>query len=162
MHRQSPGALIQKDSREIGMTISSATVRQDDSFHSMPRWSRAALLLVAVAMSGVQSTHVSAEDSILTWIVQSVSAPDEDGEIIKASTMQVPQVGTRLVTGQDISTGSGQQMVLVNGRDLVVVSPNTTVTIGDNDPSTAQANVDVATGAIHVEVGKRAPGHTFS
>jgi hypothetical protein len=116
---------------------------------------------VAIAASGFPGTQVSAEDGILTWIVKSISA-DEDGDIIQASAMRVPPVGTALATGQLISTGAGQRMVLVNGRDIVEVKANSTVTIGDNDPATAKANVDLVTGVIHVEVGKRTPGQTFS
>src|SRR6202008_3999042 len=130
-------------------------IRQGASLHSMPRWSRAAVLLAMTALAGVPSSHVSAEDSILTWIVKQVR---EDDNIIQASAMQVPQEGAGLMTGDQISTGSGQHVVLDNGRDLVEVGPNTTISVGDNDPSTAEANVDVVSGAIHVEVGKRKPG----
>jgi hypothetical protein len=102
-----------------------------------------------------------ADDGILTWIVKSISS-DEDGDIIQASAMRVPQVGTALIAGQRIATGGGQHMILTNGRDLVEIRPNTTVTIGDDDASTAASNVDLVNGTIHVEVGKRAPGKTFS
>ena len=121
------------------------------------RWLGPAVLAAAVSAAG--GAH--AEDSVLTWIVKSISS-NEDGDIIKASTLQVPQKGTALVTGQRISTGAGQHMVLVNGRDLVEIMPNSTVSIGDDDASTAEANVDLINGTIHVEVGKRAPGKTFS
>jgi len=87
--------------------------------------------------------------------------PYEDGEITQASAIQVPRVGATLATGQRISTTAQQHMILVNCRDLVEVSANTTVTIGDNDPTTTDANVDLITGTIHVEVGKRTPGQTF-
>ena len=110
-------------------------------------------------MSAAGGAH--ADDGILTWIVKSISS-DEDGDIIQASAMRVPQVGTALVTGQRIATGGGQHMILTNGRDLVEIRPNTTVTIGDDDASTAPSNVDLVNGTIHVEVGKRAPGKTFS
>jgi hypothetical protein len=76
--------------------------------------------------------------------------------------MRVPQEGTPLVAGQQISTGAGQRMVLVNGRDLVEIKPNSTITIGDDDAATAAANVGLVNGTIHVEVGKRAPGKIFS
>ena len=121
------------------------------------RWLGPAVLAAAVSAAG--GAH--ADDSVLTWIVKSISS-DEDGDIIQASAMQVPQIGTALVTGQRISTGAGQNMVLVNGRDLVEIRPNSTVTIGDDDAATADANVDLINGTIHVEVGKRAPGKTFS
>ena len=52
-------------------------------------------------------------------------------------------------------------MILTNGRDLVEIRPNSTVTIGDDDASTAGANVPHQR-HDHVEVGKRAPGKTFS
>lgn len=115
--------------------------------------------VLAAAVSAAGGAH--ADDDILTWIVKSISS-DEDGDIIPASAMRVPQVGAALVTGQQIATGAGQYMVLVNGRDLVEIRPNSTVTIGDDDASTAAANVDLVNGTIHVEVGKRAPGTTFS
>ena len=121
------------------------------------RWLGPAVLAAAVSAAG--GAH--AEDSVLNWIVKSISS-NEDGDIIQASAMQVPQVGTALVTGQRISTGADQNMVLVNGRDLVEIKPNSTVTIGDNDASTPDANVDLINGTIHVEVGKRVPGKTFS
>jgi hypothetical protein len=115
--------------------------------------------VLAAAVSAASGAH--ADDGVLTWIVKSISA-DEDGDIIQASAMRVPQVGTALVTGQRIATGGGQQMILTNGRDLVEIRPNSTVTIGDDDASTAAANVNLINGTIHVEVGKRAPGKTFS
>ena len=115
--------------------------------------------VLAAAVSAAGGAH--ADDGILTWIVKSISS-DEDGDIIQASAMRVPQVGTALVTGQRIATGGGQQMILTNGRDLVEIRPNTTVTIGDDDASTAASNVNLVNGTIHVEVGKRAPGKTFS
>jgi hypothetical protein len=126
----------------------------------LPRWLGPVLLAVAVTAAGTPSTRVQADDSVLTWIVKSIS--DDDGRVIQASTLQVPQEGAALMTGQKISTKAGQHMVLVNGRDLVEVDPNTTITIGDDDARTLDANVDVVSGAIHVEVGKRAPGQTFS
>lgn len=126
-------------------------------FRSWRRWLGPAVLAAAVSAAG--GAH--AEDSVLTWIVKAISY-DEDGEIIHASAMRVPQEGTPLVAGQQISTGAGQRMVLVNGRDLVEVKANSTVTIGDDDASTATANVGLVSGAIHVEVGKRAPGKSFS
>jgi hypothetical protein len=115
--------------------------------------------VLAAAVSAAGGAH--ADDDVLTWIVKSISA-DEDGDIIQASAMRVPQVGTALVTGQRIATGGGQQMILTNGRDLVEIRPNSTITIGDDDASTAAANVNLVNGTIHVEVGKRAPGKTFS
>jgi len=121
------------------------------------RWLGPAVLAAAVSAAG--GAH--AEDSVLTWIVKSISS-NEDGDIIQASTLQVPGKGSALVTGQQISTAAGQQMVLVNGRDVVRILPNSTVSIGDDDASTAEANVNLINGTIHVEVGKRAPGKTFS
>jgi hypothetical protein len=121
------------------------------------RWLGPAVLAAAVSAAG--GAH--AEDSVLTWIVKSISY-NEDGDIIQASTMQVPREGTALVTGQRISTGAGQTMVLVNGRDLVEIGASSAVSIGDNDASTPKANVNLINGTIHVEVGKRAPGTTFS
>lgn len=126
-------------------------------FKSWRRWLGPAVLAAAVSAAG--GAH--ADDSVLTWIVKAISY-DEDGEIIRASAMRVPQEGTPLVAGQQISTGAGQRMVLVNGRDLVEIKPNSTVTIGDDDASTATPNVGLVNGTIHVEVGKRAPGKTFS
>jgi hypothetical protein len=114
-------------------------------------------VVLAAAVSAAGGAH--AEDGILTWIVKSISEPDG---VIQASTMRVPQEGTALVAGQQIVTGGGQQMILTNGRDLVQIGHNTTVTIGDDDASTAAANVNLVNGTIHVEVGKRAPGKTFS
>jgi hypothetical protein len=116
-------------------------------------------VVLAAAVSAAGGAH--ADDSVLTWIVKSISS-DEDGDIIQASAMRVPQVGTALVTGQQIATGAGQHMVLVNGRDLVEIKPNSTLIIGDDDASTPEANVSLVNGAIHVEVGKRAPGKTFA
>jgi hypothetical protein len=124
---------------------------------SWRRWLGPAVLAAAVSAAG--GAH--ADDDVLTWIVKSISA-DDDGDIIQASAMRVPQVGTALVTGQQIATGAGQHMVLVNGRDLVEIRPNSTVMIGDDDASTAESNVSLVNGTIHVEVGKRAPGKTFS
>jgi hypothetical protein len=113
--------------------------------------------VLAAAVSAAGGAH--ADDGILTWIVKSIS---QDEEIIRASAMRVPQEGTALVTGQRIATGGGQHMILTNGRDLVEIQPNSTVTIGDDDASTAAANVNLVNGTIHVEVGKRAAGKTFS
>ena len=139
------------------MRTSPRPVRRAASYGFWRRWLGPAVLAAAVSAAG--GAH--ADDGILTWIVKSISS-DEDGDIIQASAMRVPQVGTALVTGQRIATGGGQQMILTNGRDLVEIRPNTTVTIGDDDPSTSASNVNVVNGTIHVEVGKRAPGKTFS
>jgi hypothetical protein len=125
-----------------------------------PGWFGPVLLAVGLVAAGIPHPAAHA-DGILTWIVKSISS-NEDGDLIRASTLQVPQVGAVLTTGQRISTTAGQHMVLVNGRDIVDVSANTTVTIGDNDSATEEANVDLVSGSIHVEVGKRAPGQTFS
>jgi uncharacterized membrane protein YgcG len=146
---------------EIVMPISPNTAHRAAGHGFLPRWLSPALLVVAMTVAGAPNGGAHAEDGLLTWIVKSISS-DEDGEVIPVSAMQVPQVGSVLATGQRISTGTGQHMVLENGRDLVEIGPNTTVSIGDNDAATADANVDVVTGAIHVEVGKRAPGQTFS
>jgi uncharacterized membrane protein YgcG len=150
-----------RGSSEIVMPISPNTARRAASHGFLPRWLSPALLVVAVTVAGAPNGGAHAEDGFLTWIVKSISS-DEDGEIIPVSAMQVPQVGSALATGQRISTGTGQHMVLENGRDLVEIGPNTTVSIGDNSAATTDANVDVVTGAIHVEVGKRVPGQTFS
>jgi FecR protein len=139
------------------MPISPRVANDAVSQGFLRRWLGPAVL--AAAMSTAGGAH--ADDGILTWIVKSISS-DEDGDVIQASAMRVPQVGTALATGQLISTSAGQYMVLVNGRDLVEVRPNSTVTIGDSDPTTADANVDLVNGTIHVEVGKRTPGQTFS
>ncbi len=121
------------------------------------RWLGPVVLAAAVSAAG--GAH--ADDGVLAWIVKSISA-DEDGDIIQASAMRVPQVGSALVAGQQIATGGGQHMVLVNGRDLVEIRPNSTVKIGDDDASTADSNISLVNGTIHVEVGKRAPGKTFA
>jgi FecR protein len=139
------------------MSTSPRHANRSAAYRFWRRWLAPAVLAAAVSAAG--GAH--AEDSVLTWIVKSISS-NEEGDIIQASAMQVPQIGTALVTGQRISTGAGQNMVLVNGRDLVEIRPNSTVTIGDDDASTAGANVDLINGTIHVEVGKRAPGKTFS
>lgn len=120
------------------------------------RWLGPAVL--AAAVSAASGAH--AEDSALTWIVKLVS--DDDGGLIQASAMRVPQEGTALVTGQQISTGAKQRMILVNGRDLVEVKPNSTIVIGDDNAATSTANVGLINGTIHVQVDKRAPGKTFS
>lgn len=127
---------------------------------ALPHWLGPVLLAVAVTAAGAPSTRAHADDSLLTWIVKSIS--DDRGQVIQASTLQVPQEGAPLVAGQQISTRAGQHMVLVNGRDLVEVSPNSTITIGDNDAMTPEANVNIVSGTIHVEVGKRQPGQSFS
>lgn len=143
------------------MPISPSTAHRVAHHRFLSRWLSPALLVVAVTIAGAPHGRAHAEDSILTWIVKSISS-NEDGQVIPVSAMQVPQEGDALATGTRISTGTGQTMVLENGRDLVEISPNSTVSIGDNDAATTDANVDVITGTIHVEVGKRAPGQTFS
>lgn len=100
------------------------------------------------------------EEGLLDWIVQSISV-DEEGAAIRAA-LSTPPAGSTLAQGQRISTGPGQQMVLTNGRDLVTLSPGTSVEIGDNDSKTPEANLDLISGTVHVEAGKRTPGHTFS
>jgi hypothetical protein len=139
------------------MHTTARPVRRAADYGFWRRWLGPTVLAAAVSAAG--GAH--ADDGILTWIVKSISS-DEDGDIIQASAMRVPQVGTALVTGQQIATGGGQHMILTNGRDLVEIRPNTTLTIGDDDASTAASNVNLVNGTIHVEVGKRAPGKTFS
>ncbi len=119
------------------------------------RWLGPAVLAAAVSAAG--GAH--ADDSFLSWIVKSIS--DDDGSVIRASTMRTPQKGDALVTGQQISTGAKQQMILVHGRDLVEIKPNSTIVIGDDDAATSTANVGLINGTIHVRVGKRSPGTTF-
>jgi hypothetical protein len=72
-------------------------------FRFWRRWLGPAVLAAAVSAAG--GAH--AEDSVLTWIVKAISY-DEDGEIIQASAMRVPQEGTPLLAGQQISTGGGR------------------------------------------------------
>lgn len=139
------------------MRSSSRPANRAAAYQFWRRWLGPAVLAAAVSAAG--GAH--AQDGVLTWIVESISS-DEDGDIIQASAMQVPQVGTALVTGQRISTGAGERIVLVNGRDLVEIRPNSTVSIGDDDAATPGANVDLVNGTIHVEVGKRAPGKIFA
>jgi hypothetical protein len=146
-----------RNNGEKSMRSSPHSVRPVAAYGFWRRWLGPTVL--AAAVSAASGAH--ADDSVLTWIVKSISS-DEDGDIIQASAMRVPQAGTALVTGQRIATGGGEHMVLTNGRDLVEIRPNSTVTIGDDDASTAAANVDLVNGTIHVEVGKRAPGTTFS
>jgi FecR protein len=152
--------LLAKLTSETTMAISRTPSHRATDHGFVRRWLSPVLLAVAVTATGAHHSAARADDSLLTWIVKSISEKEDSG-VVQASTMQMPQEGSALVTGQRISTG-GQHMVLVHGRDLVKVSPNTTITIGDNDPTTADANVDVISGNIHVEVGKRAPGQTFS
>jgi hypothetical protein len=114
--------------------------------------------VLAAAVSAAGGAH--ADDSLLTWIVKMVS--DDESGIVQASAMRAPQEGTALVTGQQISTGAKQQMILVHGRDLVEIKPNSTIVIGDDDAATSTANVGLINGTIHVQVGKRSPGTTFS
>jgi hypothetical protein len=114
--------------------------------------------VLAAAVSAAGGAH--ADDSLLTWIVKMVS--DDESGIVQASAMRAPQEGTALVTGQQISTGAKQQMILVHGRDLVEIKPNSTIVIGDDDAATSTANVGLINGTIHVQVGKRSPGATFS
>ncbi|WP_162917058.1 FecR family protein [Dongia deserti] len=126
-----------------------------------PRLARLWLGPVLLALAVTATGSARADDGILNWIVRSISF-NEDGDVIPASAMQVPQVGTALASGQQISTAGGQHMVLVNGRDLVEISPNTTLVIGDSDSTTSDPNLNLVTGTVHVEVGKRTPGQTFS
>jgi hypothetical protein len=149
--------MLQKHEGENPMSMSLRPARRAAINRFWRRWLGPAVLAAAVSAAG--GAH--ADDTVLTWIVKMVSS-DEDGAVIQASAMRVPREGTPLVAGQQISTGAKQHMVLVNGRDLVEIMPNSTVTIGDDDASTATANVGLVNGTIHVEVGKRAPGKTFS
>src|SRR5688572_32909211 len=146
-----------RNNGERSMQSSPRPIRRTAAYGFWRRLLGPAVLAAAVSAAG--GAH--ADDDVLTWIVKSISA-DADGAIIPASAMRVPQVGTALATGQRIATGGGQQMILTNGRDLVEIRPNSTVTIGDDDASTAAANVNLINGTIHVEVGKRAAGKTFS
>jgi hypothetical protein len=132
----------------------------EGSLGSLKRWLCPVLMALA-AIAAMLPRDARAEDGVLTWIVKSISS-DEDGDFIPASALHVPQVGEALAAGQQISTAAGQRMVLVNGRDLMEIRPNTTLTLGDNDPATPDPNADLLTGTIHVEVGKRTPGQTFS
>ena len=146
-----------RNNGEKSMRASPRSIRTAAAHGFWRRWLGPTVLVAAV--SAASGAH--ADDSVLTWIVKSITS-DEDGEIIQASAMRVPQAGTALATGQQIATGGGQHMVLTNGRDLVEIRPNSTVMIGDDDASTAAANVNLVNGTIHVEVGKREPGTTFT
>lgn len=116
------------------------------------------ILLVLGAFA--TGTPARSEEGLLDWIVQSISV-DEEGAVIRAA-LSTPPEGSTLTEGQRISTGPGQQMVLSNGRDLVTLQPGTSVEIGDSDPTTPDANLDLLSGTVHVEAGKRSNGDTLS
>jgi hypothetical protein len=138
------------------MRSSPRPANRTSAYRFWRRWLGPAVLAAAVSAAG--GAH--ADDNVLTWIVKMVS--DDESGVVQASAMRVPQEGTALVAGQQISTGAKQSMVLVNGRDLVEIKPNSTIVIGDDDAATPAANVGLINGTIHVQVGKRAPGKTFS
>jgi hypothetical protein len=114
--------------------------------------------LVFGAVAG--TSPASSEESLLTWIVQSVST-DEEGGMIQAG-LGTPHAGAELAEGQLVSTGPGETMVLSNGRDLVTLNPGTRVEIGDHDSATPEANLELKSGTVHVKAGKRQAGQTFS
>ena len=117
--------------------------------------------IAAAAANWIPATAGQADEGILTWIVQSISSADES-DIVQASALQLPVPGSALVTGQQISTGANDTMVLVNGRDLVTIGPKSVITVGDNDAATPVGNLGLSSGTVRVEVGKRKTGQTFS
>src|SRR5688572_12346868 len=119
------------------------------------------LAITATAANWIPTAAGQADEGILTWIVQSISSAEEN-DIVQASAMQMPAPGQRLVTGQQISTGASETMVLMNGRDLVTIGPKSIITVGDNDAATPLGIIGLNSGMVHVEVGKRKAGQTFS
>jgi len=138
------------------------SVTRNNVQSARPRRKAAATIWSAMIVLGVfaAGSPAQSEDGFLNWIVKSMST-DEEGAVIQAA-MSTPQAGTALMQGQRISTGPNQQMVLTNGRDLVTLKAGSSVEIGDNDSTTDDANLELLSGTVHVEAGKRTPGHTFS
>lgn len=90
------------------------------------------------------------------WIVSEIMAA-------KGSTAEgLPEVGTEMSTGMRIATAKGQFLYIQDGRSQVMVSAASTVTIGDNDPGTEGAHLDLASGSLQVKPINGKPAETMA
>jgi hypothetical protein len=115
---------------------------------------------LAVLMATSCLVAPSRAEGTLDWIVSAITGRSPaieqaaiSGELSRGSVVQ---------PSDQISTGDGERVVLTHGQDVLELQPNTTVAIGGAGPNGMATVVKLIDGTVHVKVGKRAPGRTFS
>ena len=123
--------------------------------------SRGSLLRgIAVLMATSCLIAPSRAEGTLDWVVSAITGQGPaieqvaiSGDLSRGSVVQ---------PSEQISTGDGERVVLTHGQDVLELQPNTTVAIGGAGPNGMATVVKLIDGTVHVKVGKRAPGRTFS
>ncbi len=115
---------------------------------------------LAVVMATSCLITPSRAEGTLDWVVSAITGQGPaieqvaiSGELARGSVVQ---------PSEQVSTGDGERVVLTHGQDVLELQPNTTVAIGGAGPTGMATVVKLIDGTVHVKVGKRAPGRTFS
>ena len=115
---------------------------------------------IAVLMATSCLIAPSRAEGTLDWVVSAITgqAPAIEQAAISGDLSR----GSVIQPSEQISTGDGEHVVLTHGQDVLELQPNTTVAIGGAGPNGMATVVELIDGTVHVKVGKRAPGRTFS
>ena len=115
---------------------------------------------IAVLMATSCLIAPSRAEGTLEWVVSAITGQSPaieqtaiSGDLAHGSVVQ---------PSEQVSTGDGERVVLTRGLDVLELQPNTTVAIGGSGPNGMATVVKLIDGTVHVKVGKRAPGRTFS
>jgi hypothetical protein len=123
--------------------------------------SRGSLLRgIAVLLATSCLVGPSRAEGPLDWVVSAITG--QSPTIEQASISGDLSRGSVVQPSDRISTGDGERVVLTHGQDVLELQPNTTVAIGGAGPNRMATVVKLLDGTVHVKVGKRAPGRTFS
>ena len=115
---------------------------------------------LAVLMATSCLVAPSRAEGTLDWVVAAITGQSPAVEQV-AITGDLAR-GSVLEPSEQISTGDGEHVVLTHGQDVLELQPNTTVAIGGAGPNGMATIVKLIDGTVHVKVGKRTPGRTFS
>lgn len=114
----------------------------------------------AVLMAASCLIAPSRAEGTLDWVVAAITG--QSPAIEQAAISGDLSRGSVVPPSEQISTGDGEHVVLTHGQDVLELQPNTTVAIGGAGPNGMATVVKLIDGTVHVKVGKRAPGRTFS
>lgn len=114
----------------------------------------------AVLMATSCLVAPSRAEGTLDWVVSAITG--QSPAIEQAAMSGELARGNVVQPSEQISTGDGERVVLTHGQDILELQPNTAVVIGGAGPNGMATVVKLIDGTVHVKVGKRAPGRTFS
>ena len=115
---------------------------------------------IAVLMATSCLIAPSRAEGTLDWIVSAVTG--QSPAIEQAAISGDLARGSVVQPSEQVSTGDDERVVLTHGQDVLELQPNTTVAVGGAGPNGMATVVKLIDGTVHVKVGKRAPGRTFS